>query len=373
LYDKAIGAYRTSLEIDPLASNIESYINLAALLQQTGAIEEAEKVMLRAVEQSPRQPSTKLYLAEIYSDLEDTTKAIDQIRDIRRIASNQLPVLNHAGQIAFELDHLELADSIFSDELARFPESVLGNYFRGRIAIHQDRPQNAKHFFWTLIEVADSLPDGYINLGVLYMDEDSTDLAIDILNEGTVRATNGREEVQYYLGTALSGAERYDEVVNIAKQLVSKHPGEIRFMFMLGAALERTEQHDSAAVIFRRILKIDSDHAQTLNYLGYMWADLGVNLRRSLELIAKALEIDGENPAYLDSYGWVLYKLERYEEAESYIRKAIDLMEDQDYILYDHLADIYSSVGRHEEAKANWRKALELDPGNDRIREKLAR
>ncbi len=372
-YDEAIDAYRRSLEIDWSETNIESYINLAALLQQTGAIEEAEKVMLRAIDENPGQPSTRLYLAEIYADLGDTTRAIDQIRVIRRIASDQMPMLNHAGQIAFELDNLELADSLFADELARFPESVLGNYFRGRIAIYQDRLQEAKRFFWTLIEVADSLPDGYINLGVLYMDEDSTDLAIDILNEGAISATRGREEVQYYLGTALSRAERYDEVINLTKQLVSNHPGEIRFMFMLGSALERSQQHDSAAVIFERILKIDPNHAQTLNYLGYMWADLGVNLSRSLDLIQKALDVDEENPAYLDSYGWVLYKLGKYDKAESYIRRAIELMDYPDSVIYDHLADIYDALGRHEEAKANWRKALELDPNNDGIREKLAR
>jgi tetratricopeptide (TPR) repeat protein len=289
------------------------------------------------------------------------------------MALDNLPMMYRAGQIAYELDHLDLADSIFRYELSLFPESVLGNYFRGRIAIFQDRPEDAKEFFWKLIEVADSLPDGYINLGMIYLDEDSLDLAIDVLKEGVARSTTGREEAQFYLATALGRAERYGEVAAIANTLVGVHPGEIRFLFMLGSALERQGEVDSAAVMFEKILKIDRNHAQTMNYLGYMWADLDTNLQRSYELIKRAVELDGDNPAYLDSYGWVLYRLGRYEEAETHLKRAIELMDDNDYVLYDHLAEVYIELGQIEDAKANWRKALELDPGNTEIKEKLAR
>jgi len=372
-YAEAIEAYEQSLGIDSSETNIESYVNLSTLLLQREEPEKAEEVLLRGIDRNPAESSIRVFLAEMYADLDDTLKALRQVREVRLIAPEQLPMLNRAGQIAFELNQLELADSIFERELTLFPESALGNYFRGRIAIFQDRSEDAKSHFWKLIEVADTLPDGYINLGMIYLDEDSLDQAIDILKEGVLRATAGRDESRFYLASALSRAERYTEVVAIAEPLVARHPNEIRFIFMLGAALERTQMQDSAAVLFERILKIDPNHAQTLNYLGYMWADLGENLQQSLNMITRALEIDGENPAYLDSYGWVLYRLGRYEEAETHIRRAIELMEDQDYILFDHLAEVCVSLGRQEEARANWQKALELDPNNVEIKRKLAR
>ena len=372
-FDMAIEAFEKSLEIDLSEANVESYVGLSTLLRQKGQDREAEEVLLKGIEINPIEASIRVYLAEMYSDLDDTVLAAGQVREISRLESDQLPMVNRAGQIAYELNQLDLADSVFEHELSLAPESVLGNYFRGRIAVFQDRPTDAKSYFWKLIEIADTLPDGYINLGMIYMDEDSLDLAIDVLREGVIRATTGREEARFYLGTALGRAERYDEVVAIAEPLVSEHPGEIRFMFMIGAALERIQNHDSAEVYFERILKIDPNHAQTLNYLGYMWADLGLKLQESLRMITKALEIDGENPAYLDSYGWVLYKLGRYEEAETHIKRAIELMDDQDSVLFDHLAEVCMSLGRSEEARANWKRALQLDPDNDEIKEKLAR
>jgi tetratricopeptide (TPR) repeat protein len=372
-FDKAIEAFEKSLAIDSSEANVESYIGLSTLLKQKGEEREAEEVLLRGIDINPAEPSIRVYLAEMYADLDDTVRATNQVREVMDLESEQLPMVNRAGQIAYELNQLDLADSVFEYELSLAPESVLGNYFRGRIAVFQDRPTDAKSYFRKLIEIADTLPDGYINLGMIYLDEDSLDLAIDVLREGVIRATTGREEVQFYLGTALGRAERYDEVVTIVEPLVREHPGEIRFMFMMGAALERIQNHDSAAVYFERILKIDPNHAQTLNYLGYMWADLGLNLQESLSMITKALEIDGENPAYLDSYGWVLYKLGRYEEAETNIKRAIELMNDQDSVLFDHLAEVCFSLGRYEEARANWERALQLDPDNTEIKEKLAR
>jgi tetratricopeptide (TPR) repeat protein len=372
-FDNAVVAFERSLEIDSSEANVESYIGLSTLLRQKGEEREAEEVLLKGIDTNPAEPSIRVYLAEMYADLDDTVSATDQVREIRELESEQLPMVNRAGQIAYELNQLDLADSVFEYELSLAPESVLGNYFRGRIAVFQDRTTEAKSYFWRLIEIADTLPDGYINLGMIYMDEDSLELAVDVLKEGVIRATAGRTEAQFYLGTALGRAERYEEVVAIAEPLVTEHPGEIRFMFMIGAALERIQNHDSAAVYFQRILKIDPNHAQTLNYLGYMWADIGLKLQESLRMITKALEIDGENPAYLDSYGWVLYRLGRYEEAETHIKRAIELADVQDYVLFDHLAEVCLSLGRYEEAKANWEKALRLDPDNAEIKEKLAR
>lgn len=371
--DDAIEAYEKSLEIDSSGANVESYVNLATLLLQSDESAEAEELLLTGIRRNPEEASIRVYLAEMYSDMNDTVKALDQVRLVRHMALDDLPMMDRAGQIAYELDYLDLADSIFRYELSLFPESVLGNYFRGRIAIFQDRPEDAKQFFWKLIEVADSLPDGYINLGMIYLDEDSLDVAIDVLKEGVARSTTGREEAQFYLATALGRAERYGEVTAIAETLAGAHPGEIRFLFMLGSALERQGEADSAAVLFEKILKVDPNHAQTLNYLGYMWADLDTNLQRSFELIRKAIELDGDNPAYLDSYGWVLYRLGRYEEAETHLKRAIELMDDHDYVLYDHIAEVYIGLGQIEDAKANWRKALEIDPDNAEIKEKLAR
>jgi tetratricopeptide (TPR) repeat protein len=366
-------AYRESISLDPSEANAEAYVNLASLQRTANDPAGAERTILEAARVNPRNPAFRLYLAEMYAAYGDTLKAAENIRWLKETADSSAAVLDRVGQLAFKLDQIDLADSIFADELALAPESALGNYYRGRIAFMRNRNSEAKGYFLRLIEVADSIPDGYINLGLVYLSDDSTDEAIEVLQKGVERASNGREDAQYYLATAFGRAERYGEVIGIADALASKHPEEIRFLFMLGSALERTKEYDSAAVVFERILKIDPNHAQTLNYLGYMWADIGVNLEKSLMMIEKALELDGDNGAYLDSYGWALYRLGRLEDASKQIEKAISLGDETDPVIFEHLGDVYYGLGQHDKAKEQWQKALSMDPENAQLKEKLAR
>ena len=104
-----------------------------------------------------------------------------------------------------------------------------------------------------------------------------------------------------------------------------------------------------------------------------MLADLGIRLQESKDMIERALAKDSLNPAYLDSYGWVLFKMGDLGQAEKYIKQAIDLMENADAVIYDHLAEIYFAQGRVEDARRIWEQALALDPNNNDIKEKLGR
>jgi tetratricopeptide (TPR) repeat protein len=101
-----------------------------------------------------------------------------------------------------------------------------------------------------------------------------------------------------------------------------------------------------------------------------MYAEEGINLEEARNMIEKALAIDPDNGAFLDSYAWVLYKLGRYEDAIVPMNSAIEL-EQEDAILYDHQGDIYAALNQLDKAVESWKKALELDPGNEDLRAKL--
>jgi predicted Zn-dependent protease len=90
-----------------------------------------------------------------------------------------------------------------------------------------------------------------------------------------------------------------------------------------------------------------------MNYLGYMLADRNLKLNESLELITKAVAADPGNGAYLDSLGWIYYKLNRLPEAEENARKAVDSTP-RDATVHDHLGDILMKEGKTREAVAQW-------------------
>jgi tetratricopeptide (TPR) repeat protein len=143
-----------------------------------------------------------------------------------------------------------------------------------------------------------------------------------------------------------------------------------RFYFEFGVACERKGDCAQAEHCFEECLRYSPDFAEALNYLGFMWADRGEKLDRARDLIGKAVKIDPKNAAYLDSMGWVLFKLRELKPALDHVLDAIRLSDEPDPVLYDHLGDIYSAMGQNDKAIEAWNKALSLEP-NDAVRKKI--
>jgi Flp pilus assembly protein TadD len=143
------------------------------------------------------------------------------------------------------------------------------------------------------------------------------------------------------------------------------------FYYQLGVAQERSGSFEDAERTFRKCLQMAPEDAETLNYLGYSWADRGVNLEEARALIEKAVKLKPEEPAYLDSLAWVLYKLKQPQAALVPMEKAVRLSDKTpDATLFDHLGDIRAASGDAAGAREAWRKALELEP-SDALRRKL--
>lgn len=168
--------------------------------------------------------------------------------------------------------------------------------------------------------------------------------------------------------------ERWDDAIRILSDLRKANPEDDSIVFQLGSAYERAGKTAEAEKIFLGILERKPDDASTLNYLGYMWADRGENLPRAEEMIAKAVKQDPRNAAYIDSLGWVYYRLGKLELAQKHLVDASDLMP-WDPTIQEHLGDVYVKRGELEKAAERYRAALKLDPeqrDEAKIRTKLA-
>src|SRR5208337_5607380 len=102
---------------------------------------------------------------------------------------------------------------------------------------------------------------------------------------------------------------------------------------------------------------------------GYMWAEHDMKLLEARSLIEKALRSEPKNAAYLDSLGWVLFKLNQPREALDYVLKAVKLIEEADPSVFDHLGDIYAALRQAEKAREAWRKSLAIK-SDDQVRKK---
>lgn len=122
--------------------------------------------------------------------------------------------------------------------------------------------------------------------------------------------------------------------------------------------------------MYELALRYDSENHNAMNNYAYNLSLREVNLERAKELSLRAIELDAENAAYLDTVGWVYFKLGDFDRARRFIRASIDTGAASAEVL-EHMGDVYEALGNIDEAKKWWKQALDLDATRMHLNEKL--
>ncbi|WP_377290586.1 tetratricopeptide repeat protein [Rhizobium sp. SG2393] len=168
------------------------------------------------------------------------------------------------------------------------------------------------------------------------------------------------------LGSVLSDAKDYKAMGALydrAAEAIGPTPqrSDWTIFFQRGIAYERLKEWPKAEPNFKKALELNPDQAQVLNYLGYSWVDMNMNLDEAMNMIRKAVELKPDDGYIVDSLGWAYFRLGKFDEAVVELERAAELMAG-DPTINDHLGDAYWRVGRKLEATFQWRQALELKP-----------
>ena len=186
-------------------------------------------------------------------------------------------------------------------------------------------------------------------------------------------AASGEIEKMMAASDVYARLKRFGDSARIAREAAAKNPDNTEAQFRLGSSLERDGDSKGAETVFLKLLQERPNDAATQNYLGYMWADKGVQLERAREMLEKAVGREPRNAAYLDSLGWAYFRLGRIDSAEKNLREA-HRREPTDPTIAEHLGDLEMKRGNSAEAIQNWEKALELQTEEpERVRQKLER
>jgi len=187
-------------------------------------------------------------------------------------------------------------------------------------------------------------------------------------------------DVQSYLsyGNMLRGRERFAEAAAIysdtLEQIPEPGPADWSIFYYRGIAYERTKQWPLAEADFKKALELSPDQPLVLNYLGYSWVDMGVNLTEAMAMIRKAVELRPNDGYIVDSLGWAHYRLGDYASAVTELERAVSLRP-EDPVINDHLGDAYWQEDRPLEAQFQWRHARDFgaeQPALELILRKIA-
>jgi tetratricopeptide (TPR) repeat protein len=166
------------------------------------------------------------------------------------------------------------------------------------------------------------------------------------------------------LGDLLRYDEQYVEAVDAYTKALEitggESPADWRFYYVRGIANERAKHWPQAEADFLKALDLNPDQPSVLNYLGYSWIDMDMNLDEALGMIEKAVEAQPQDGYVVDSLGWAFYKLGRIDEAVETLERAV-MLRPNDAEINDHLGDAYWKAGRRLEAEFQWKVAKSVD------------
>jgi tetratricopeptide (TPR) repeat protein len=162
------------------------------------------------------------------------------------------------------------------------------------------------------------------------------------------------------LALALQELGERPRAIGVLEAAVKREPTDIDLQFELAAAYERSGRIDDAERTFRAVIAKDPQHAEALNYLGYMLAERGRQLDEAVDLVTRALVLDAENPSFLDSLGWAYFKKGAFERARDPLERAA-AARPKNSVIQDHLGDLYVQVKRYRDAVAAFDRALAGD------------
>ena len=167
------------------------------------------------------------------------------------------------------------------------------------------------------------------------------------------------------LGGVYASTENYRAAADVYDKAVDKlkTPTNVNWnlFYQRGIAYERLKEWSKAEPNFRKALELFPDQPQVLNYLGYSWVDMNINLDEGLGLIKKAADLRPSDGYIIDSLGWAYYRLGKFEDAVRELERAVALKPD-DAVLNDHLGDAYWRVGRKLEATFQWSHTRDMKP-----------
>jgi tetratricopeptide (TPR) repeat protein len=336
---RAREALNRAVSMNP--SNFFTLQKLADGLTQTGDRKQAAAVLLKIQELYPDMPAIRERLVNLFLRDKDTQGATEQLEALVRDNPTDPQAYYLLGIIDFD-EH-------------RYKEA-------------------AEHFRKALLLKADLEP-AYYELAICRINQDQCKEALETLAQArakfsTTFLTEYCTSLAYMRLKDYTNAVRYLTSAEIIASATDTNRLTHIFYFQLGSANERAGRWTEAEANLRKSLKLSPDFVETLNYLGYMWAEKGTNLAEAREMIEKAVKQEPDNAAYLDSLAWVLFKQGRPREALRPMQRALELSKEPDATLYDHLGDILAALREPEKAREAWRKALALEPTPE-IRKKL--
>lgn len=413
--DLALKYSQQALDLDP--ANISCYEYLRDLYKATGQSPKIPALLDRAAKADTKEPMFWLRLGALYAEVyladdpsgnsEDLKKTTAIFQKALSYGNNEVEIIGKIGDFLVATQQLAEAIPLYKRIIDIDPAQNTARENLARCYLGLNQPDKAAEALEDLIKINPVQPHAYETLAKIYEAAGEMEKAAQDYEQSLLISPNEPGTYES-LAKRLLVLKKPERAVTILNEARKRFPDIAGFSFLLAVSLEEAKQHqqalamyeqaevearrtnndslldsqfyynygvsaeqsglfDRASTLLKKSLQMEDDPRQIANasnYLGFMWVDHDQNIEEGGDLIKKAIEIEPDNGAYLDSLGWYYYKTNRFDDALGQLQLAVEKLKPEDAVVYEHLGDIYLKLNDTAKAIGSWQKAMELDPKN---------
>lgn len=241
-------------------------------------------------------------------------------------------------------------------------------FYLGVIAERQKQVAEALKHYARVTDGAHVFDAG-VRRAYLISQQGDTDRALSVLDDLADSQTQRRADITAAKGDILLQAGQPKRALTLYNQALARDPQASDLLYGRSLVYERLGRIDQAEQDLRQVLSQNSEDARALNGLGYMLTNHSHDYARAESYIRKALTQDPDNPAVLDSLGWVQYRQGQLVKARGNLEKAYGTSSDPE--IAAHLGAVRWAAGDHEAARRIWQKAAKAHPDNDVLKQMM--
>lgn len=367
LREEALTQVRSARASEP--SNTRLVSMEAKLLLQLGREEEALQVYASTLDAFPQDQRLRLQYARLLTR-SDLKAAQTQFGILAEQSPDDSTVIFSLALIEYENNALESSAAHFEQLLELGERQSDAHYYLGRIAQRKNDLDGALREF-EQVQSGDSYLMALKQRLAIYLNLRDIDGARRVLKEARERNPDERIRLTILEADLLTELKRYTEARTLLTDAISRSPDNYQLLYARSLVAEKLGDVKQLESDLRRILAKDPNNAMALNALGYSLADKTRRLDEALQLIERAHELNPDDPAIMDSLGWVNYRLKNYDRAEQLLTQAFTQMPDHEVAA--HLGEVLWVKGERERAKQVWQAGLAERPDSALIRATLQR
>lgn len=348
----------------------QALVHRARVRIKLGQTQQAAEELARAIKAYPKAAELRLVYAGLLLEQQQVDKAIKQFKRLLVIDPENDGALYSMGLLSIDAGDLAQAEEYFRKLLSVGKREQEAYYYLGRIAEEQKDFAAAKAWYEQLTQ-GQYVFDAQMRIARIKAEQGDLEAARRQLQ--SLRLANPKLAPRLYLfeGDLLIKADDLQAALALYNRALSELPDNRDILYARGLLHEKLDDITAAEADFKQILQQQPDHADTLNALGYTLADRTDRLQEALAYIQRAHELKPDEPAILDSLGWVYYRLGEYDQAIDYLKQAWEKFRDSEVAA--HLGEALWQAGQHAEARRIWQEGQQVNPDNPVLKRTLER